>query len=345
MSQQLAYKPRVIIHGCGNVGQRIARFCFSKGWPIVAAYNREGDKVGQDLGLLAGLDKPVAVLVEDAEKAAIQRGSADIAVIATTGSDLLENGYAIYEMYLSAGINVIVHGSQPHNPFFENPDIAQKIERVARANQATFSGSTIWDTSRVWAGILAAGNCVEIDRVLHTASAEPGLQNPVYEAATGIGLTPSEFEAKFSAGAHPLETFLHGPPVMVLQNLGCTISHIEKRSEAIVLEFPRYSPHSDTHYPEGVVGGIRVIAEVFTEEGIRGEANVEYRLFEPGEIETMKWRVEGLPSLEISLTREDAGNLSAASLFNRIPDVIAARPGIVEIFQKEMGPMRSTALL
>ena len=50
-------KPRIVIYGAGQVGQYIARFAVQKGWPIVAAFNRAGAKVGQALGRLAGLSR------------------------------------------------------------------------------------------------------------------------------------------------------------------------------------------------------------------------------------------------------------------------------------------------
>lgn len=62
-----------------------------------------------------------------------------------------------------------------------------------------------------------------------------------------------------------------------------------------------------------------------------------------GEIEHMTWAVEGLPGMEIRVKREDTGFASASSLFNRIPDVLAAPTGIVEITR--MGPLKSSALL
>ncbi len=344
MNNKSLYKPRIIIHGCGNVGQRVTRFCDMKGWDIVAAYNRAGEKIGKDIGRLAGLDKDIGVVVEDFDRAELPRGYAHIAVVATTTSDFLEEAYPIFERYLSAGINVICHGTQSHDPFFENPEVTIKIDRLARANQVSFCGSTIWDTTRVWSGILAAGNCVKIDSVVHTATAEPGRQNPLYEAAVGFGMTVEEFAAKHANKTHPLELFLHSPPVMVLQHLGCTITSVTKRSEPIVLDEPRYSPHSKKEYPAGVVGGVRVFAEVDTEEGIKGRAEVEYRLFTAGETELMNWKINGIPTMEISVTREDAANISAASVFNRIPDVIAARPGVIEVYSKEIGPMSSTAL-
>ena len=50
-------KPRIVIYGISQFGQYVARFAVQKGWPIVAAFNRAGAKVGQDLGRLAGLSR------------------------------------------------------------------------------------------------------------------------------------------------------------------------------------------------------------------------------------------------------------------------------------------------
>lgn len=342
---QSSSKPRVIILGCGNVGQRQVQFCARKGWPIVAAYNRAGDKVGQDLGRLSGLGKDIGVLVEDFEKIELSPGMADIAVIATTGSDFLKAIFPACERFLRAGINVVCHGSQAHNPLHDDPETAKQIDSLARENNVTFAGATIWDNTRVWSGILAASNSVEIESIVHRATGEPGRQNPLYEAGIGIGLTPEEFSARYADTPNPLQTHLHGPPVMVLQNLGCRISSIEKQSAPIVLQSSMYSPHTDKEYPAGVVGGVQINVRVETEEGITALAEVEYRLFEEGETELMTWKVNGLPRMEISITRDDAANLSAASLFNRIPDVISAPAGIAEFFKNEPGLMRSTALV
>lgn len=338
-------KPRVIIHGCGKVGQRVASFCQLKGWPIVAAFNRAGPKVGQDLAKLAGLDQSLGVTVEDSAGLILQPGLGDIVVVATTDSNLLEPMWPTFEAYLSAGINVICHGSQPHNPFFDNPEIAEKIDHVARHHGVSFSGTSIWDVTRIWSGILAAGNSVEIERIVHRATSEPGRQNPAFETGVGIGLTPEVFKQTFPGEAHPLHAALHGPPVMVLKHLGCTVTDVTKSTELIILDADHYSPHSGTIYHADQIGGVRVIVNVATIEGVEGRCEVEYRLFDPGEEELMHWHIVGLPSTQITVSREDAADQSAASVFNRIPDVISAPPGIAEIFSAEMGPMTSTALL
>jgi 4-hydroxy-tetrahydrodipicolinate reductase len=57
----------------------------------------------------------------------------------------------------------------------------------------------------------------------------------------------------------------------------------------------------------------------------------------------MFWSVDGKPVSRVRVEREDARHATAAALFNRIPDVIAAAPGIVLISQ--MGPLKPSALL
>src|SRR3546814_1508344 len=135
------FSPRIIINGVGNVGRRLVRFCDAKGWPIVAAYNRAGEKVGKDVGELAGLDRSYGVVVRDAAEQEQSIVPADI--LLNTIGDLLDRNYPVYERFLSAGINVLCHGTQSYNPFSEHRGIAEQIEAPAKRNGVTFCGTGI----------------------------------------------------------------------------------------------------------------------------------------------------------------------------------------------------------
>lgn len=343
MITKLNRPPRIALYGTGNVARRLTRFCDMKGWPIVAAYNRAGPKIGQDIGQLAGLDKNLGVRVQDCDQGDYDGLEADIMLY--TAGDMLESDYPAYERFLSRGINVLSHSTQAYIPRFNNPEVAEQIDRVAKANGVTFTGSGIWDTTRCWAPIVAAGTCVTIDSVVQIAHAEIGRQGAQFEAlCSGVGLTVDEYMANFINRESPwnLSRYVHGQLVIVLQKLGATIKSVHKYDEPIVFDEPVYSPYSKKEFPAGIVIGTRNNVEVETEEGIKGKAVLEYRLFKEGEIENLRWEINGMPGLVISVERKDTANLSAASLFNRIPDVIAAEPGIVEITR--MGPLTSTAL-
>ena len=79
-------KPRIVIYGIGQYGSYVARFAVQKGWPIIAAFNREGSKVGQDLGRVIGLDRDLGVTIQDCEAGNYDtlRGQADIGIVAQT---------------------------------------------------------------------------------------------------------------------------------------------------------------------------------------------------------------------------------------------------------------------
>jgi secondary-alkyl amine dehydrogenase [NAD(P)+] len=341
-NSQKTFSPRIVIHGAGNVGRRLIRFCQLKGWDIVAVLNRAGDKVGMDIGELAELGTDIGVSVQDWELVDYQSLGADIALIATT-SDMLDVNFPVYEKYLRAGINVLSHNTQAYNPRFENPSVAKKIDALAKSQGVSFTGSGIWDTTRLWAGIIAAGACVDVKEIVHFATAEIGRQGAQWEEDIGVGLTVEEFQKKYAKEPNSLSIFLHSPAVIVLQKIGCTVTNVHKSIEPVVFEQDVFSPFSERSFPAGIVVGTRLKIDVETEEGIFGRVRVEYRLFQDNEIEEISWKIVGMPGLEITVRRDDTANLSASSLFNRIPDVLSAPPGIVEIFR--MGPLNSTALL
>ena len=70
--------PRIAIYGVGQYGTMIARLAAERGWPIAAAFNRAGPKVGQDLGRIAGLGRDLGVIVQDCESGDYAALDADI---------------------------------------------------------------------------------------------------------------------------------------------------------------------------------------------------------------------------------------------------------------------------
>jgi 4-hydroxy-tetrahydrodipicolinate reductase len=94
-------------------------------------------------------------------------------------------------------------------------------------------------------------------------------------------------------------------------------------------------------FEPGVCVGVRTNLEVTTEQGVVATATIEQRMFRPGDVEAMNWEIAGAPRNRTRVERLDSAHASAANVFNRIPDVIAAPPGIVPV--SKLGPIRSTA--
>ncbi len=337
-------KPRIVIYGTGQYGGHVARFAVQKGWPIVAAFNRAGDKVGKDLGQVIGLKRDIGVIIQDCDTGNYEalKGKADIGVVAMTNQ--LEKNLPAYTRLMNAGLNVICHGTEAYFPWGNDKTLCNQIDALAKKNGVTFTGGGIWDMSRIWSGILLCGPCTEIKSLYHRSITDPNGQAQHAQQAIahiGCGLTVEEFMQR-GLGRDPMALSYKTIPEQVLWAQGYTITHTSSRLEAVVADEPVYSQILGETIPTGRVLGIRIVGEIETKEGVTARAEIELRVFKPGEVEHMFWEVNGLPRTRVRVERENSAHATASNLFNRIPDVIAARPGIVVV--SEMGPLKHSEL-
>ena len=336
MTSSFSGTPRIAIYGAGYYGLEAARIALARGWPIVAAFNRAGPKIGQDLGRVAGLDRDIGVIVQDVETANYAASGAEIAIVAQT--DRLSSNYTAYERLANAGINIVCHGSESYFPQGADPELAAKIDALAKRNNITFTGTGIWDFSRIWAGILIAGPSTEIRSLFHRSMTDAQSGNERLMRVCGVDMTQDEFAEKMANNPGPLGGLYKGIPHHVLHALGYRVTRVTERREPVLSDVPTYCHILGRDLAPGISLGVRIVAAVETEEGVAAEAHIELRILPEGETEHMMWQVNGKPASKIRVDRTDSVHTSAACLVNRIPDVLAAPAGIRLLSQ--MGPLR-----
>ncbi|MCK9563282.1 MAG: hypothetical protein M0R02_11255 [Bacteroidales bacterium] len=336
-------KPRIVIYGMGQYGCLIAKLAVEKGWPIVAAFNRAGPKVGQDVGRVAGLERDLGVVVQDCENGDYHSLEADIGVV--THRDILTLNFDAYRRLMAAGLNIACHGIESYHPYGNDPHTARKIDDLARQMGVTFTGSGIWDMSRIWSGILTAGPCTDITSINISSLTDPHGQANSLEQIKQFAISePVEMFYQKGIDKSPLAHAYKTVPEMVLSALGYTIIESTATVEPVVYDEPVetwYVPEG--YFEAGLCMGVSIKTRTTTREGVIGTAQVDSRMPRPGEVEKMYWQVEGTPRTRTIVERLDSAHATAANLFNRIPDIIAAPAGIQLVSQ--MGPLKSTALL
>lgn len=332
--------PRLVVYGVGQYGSRVVRLALEKGWSVVGAFNRAGDKVGRDLGDVVGVDRSLGVRVEDCDLTDIAAHQADVGIVTMT--DYLDVNLPAYERLLQAGMNVICIGTQASYPQVANPAIAERIESLALEHGVTFTGTSLWDMTRIWAGILVAAPCTELRGLTLTSVTNVGPAGVHALRYVGVGQTRAEFEAQMEGGLGPLGGSYSLVPQQVLAYLGYTVTDVDERNEPVVFDEPIDCPPLEMTIEPGVSAGTRIVSTISTEEGVTADMHVELRLLQDGEREHTEWKVSGRPPCAIRVDRRDSVHHSAASIVNRVPDVIGASPGIQLVSQ--LGVMRPTAL-
>lgn len=320
--------PRIAFYGVGQYGLEAARIAIAKGWTIVAAYNRAGGKIGQDLGRLCGLDRDIGVIVEDCETADFAASGANIAINAVV--DRLAVNLPGYRRMMNAGMNIICHGAESYFPRGVDPEIADEIEALAQANRVTFTGTGIWDYSRIWAGIIAAGPSTRIDSMFHRSVTDAESATLELARLCGVGMTQEEFSEKSAGNIGGLYRLISHH---VVHALGYDVITVTERCEPVLSDAPAYSRLLDQQLAPGVVLGTRIVCEVTTRQGMTTKTHFELRILPEQETEHMEWILTGKPSTKIRVDRTDPVHSSAACMVHRIPDVLAADPGIRPVSQ------------
>ena len=333
--------PRILLYGVGKYGCEFARLARLRGWPIVAAVNRAGDKIGRSLAELAGIEDRGGVVVQDCDTLDWSTMDADIGVVFTT--DILRNNWPAYERLLTAGMDVVCHGVQSYYPWRYDPDTSARIDGLAKAQGQTFTGTGIWDMSRIWAGILLAGPCVSIIAMRHESVTQINYPSPRLVPTYGLDLTPEEYLQRFGSGGENADEYRHAGKYQsiaeqVLSALGYHVLGGTERREALTAAEPVFCKALGRDIEPGRVVGWAYRSRIETREGVRADASMEMRLLRDDQPETMVWEIDGVPGNRLAIERRDSITASASSVLNRIPDVIAARPGIQLL--SRLGPMR-----
>ena len=75
-----------------------------------------------------------------------------------------------------------------------------------------------------------------------------------------------------------------------------------------------------------------------TTEGITIEAECIGKVYAPDEFDKNEWTVFGEPDTTLVINKPDTVRLTCATIVNRIPDVIASKPGFIPTC--EMGELK-----
>ena len=109
---------------------------------------------------------------------------------------------------------------------------------MAKQGNAPFTGTGIWDFSRIWPGDLVAGPCTELRSLNHYSLTNAELANERMMRSYGVDMTQVDFAEMVTAIPGQLGELYKGIPAHVMHALVYTITKVRERRETVLSDRP-----------------------------------------------------------------------------------------------------------
>ena len=333
---------KIVQYGCGKMSKYTMRYVYEKGGTIVGAIDVNPDVIGKDIGTIIGCENK-GVVVSSVEKAreVLETTKPDACIITTMSllSDLEDAMLLCAEL----GVNAITTCEEAFFSWNSNPNLTAKIDTLAKQNNCTITGSGYQDI--FWGQLVTSicGATQAIKKIVGESWYNVEDYGIALAEAHGAGLTLAEFDEKIASVDRMsaderqklIDDGVYSPSYMwnvngwLCQKLGLTV---KSQSQKCVPETYTEDINSSTLnmvIKAGNATGMSAVVTTETEEGIVLETKCVGKVYAPNEFDINEWTVIGEPDTTETVRRPATGELTCASIVNRLPDLIAAEPGFV----------------
>ncbi|MGK0720818.1 NAD(P)H-dependent amine dehydrogenase family protein [Leucobacter sp. W1478] len=321
--------PKVVMYGIGSMGSIITRMIVEKGAIVVGGICRSEDKVGRDVGEIAGIATLGVAASSDAQRV-LDATRPDLVVM--TIASYMEDVLGPILMCLERGIDVISLAEEPLYSWHTSPAESARLDATARAHGATLVCTGHQDG--YWVSLISTmlGTVHSFTEVRGKSTWNVDSFGPELARAQQVGTTAEEFEAWNATATRP-PTFGRVSLHALAAAAGLTPLKSTTTTTAVLAESPTPCAALDLTVQAGEVLGFTDIDIVETREGPVLMHEMTGKVYVAGESDSNEWTVEGEPTLSLLNSDLPTHLTTCATLVNRIPDVLNAAPGYVTIDQ------------
>lgn len=336
-------KIKVVQYGCGKMSVYTMRYAIEQGMEIVGAIDINPDVIGKDIGEIIDDNNTYGVnvvSVDDAEEV-LRNTSPDICIVTTMSlmNDIKESLLLCAKL----GINAITTCEEAFYPMNSIPNLTKEIDRLAKENNCTITGSGYQDA--FWGNLITtiAGATHNITKIKGSSSYNVEDYGIALAKAHGAGLTLEEFDRDIASVDNIsdeerkklINKGEYAPSYMwnvngwLCDKLGL---HVVSQRQKCVPQTYLSDIESSTlgmTVKSGMATGMSAVVTTTTEEGITLETECIGKVYGPDEFDSNRWTVYGEPNTELVIDKPGTVELTCATIVNRIPDVLKAEAGFV----------------
>ena len=327
--------------GCGKMSVYTMRYVYEKGGKVVCAYDINPDVVGKDISTICGKGK--GVKVEDIKnlEESLRKNKPDIAIITTMS--LMNDIYDVMKICANCGVNAISTCEEAFYPANSSPKITKELDKLAKKNNCTLTGSGYQDAS--WGSLITVlcGSTQKITKIKGKSSYNVEDYGIALAEVHGAGLSLEEFDKKIASvdeisdkqRKKLIDAGQYAPSYMwtvngwLCEKLGLTVVSQTQKCVPQTYKKALKSTTLGMTIPKGYATGMSAVVTTTTKEGITLETECIGKVYGPDEFDQNEWTVEGEPTTTFVVNKPQTVELTCASVVNRLADVINAPAGYV----------------
>ncbi len=320
---------KVIIWGLGAMGGGVADMLLKKkGVDIVAVAGR-GKKIGTSMYDYIKTDKGDRPDVKiQAYEDCITKGAADVVILCT--DSFTKEAFPKMKYILEQGINVISSAEEMAFPHAQDPDLADELDKIAKANGVSILGTGINPGHIMDLLVLVMTGCLtDVEEITSRRVNSLSPFGPLVMHEQGIGISKEEFMERKANGTMSGHVGFAESVGMIAEGLGLKIKEFSQDMMPITTDVDRKSPYGFA--AAGSCAGVAMTAEAVLENGIKVHMDHPQQI-EPEQIGVQTGDyviIKGTPNVNMVNSPEIEGGLGTIAMCaNMIPQIINAEPGL-----------------
>ncbi|KXA90480.1 dihydrodipicolinate reductase [candidate division MSBL1 archaeon SCGC-AAA259I09] len=318
-------KLKTVVFGVGPIGALISEIALEKEFiDIVGAIDIAPEKTGKDIGEVTKPRKKIGVQISDDAETVLSETKPEI-VLHATGT-YLDQVYPQLVKCMKKGANVISTCETLAYPWYRYPDLATKLDEMAREKKVSILGTGVSPGFR-FDSLLAflSTPCAKVTGIEAKLYLDAAKRRRSFQEKIGLGVSPKTFNDKLSEGKITAHTGYAESLLLTASMIGIELDEIEEKQEPIIAEEPLETEFFEIKPGEvsgirGIGRGIKNNKEFFTVELVAATDIDGYE----------EIKIEGEPSIVWRNEPEIPGDIATASVVvNMIPKVCKADSGLI----------------
>lgn len=333
---------KVVQYGCGKMSKYTMKYSLEKGYTIVGAFDINKDIIGKDIScIIGGNNLGISISPIDNAKEILKELKPDIVIITTMS--LMKDVAGIFRICAELGINAISTCEEALYPFNSSPVLTEELDKIAKENNCTLTGSGYQDV--FWGNLIytLAGSTHKINKIKGSSSYNVEDYGIALAKAHGAGLTKEDFEKniavvdniskeernKLIENGEFLPSYMWNTNGWLCNKFNLTVIDQTQECIPILADEDIKSDTLNMTIKNGDVRGMSALVRTNTKEGIVIESECIGKVYKSDEVDMNVWQIEGEPNTKVVISRPSTVELTCATIVNRIEDVINSKPGYI----------------